>query len=188
VVEATDEAGRVTQRWLVAIVLAMLAVTLAGCGGGGKTAHQSTTSTGTSTSTTVTTPHKTVALGKVAYERTMKRLGSQLIGSVDRLFPLTEAPPGTEVSKATLAKLAKTRAVVTNVTARIAEIAPPAPIRAEHQQLLRGVSALGEELDRLIEVEEKGTPKAFGIYAHFNSLRTIAKASSAIEKKGYAIG
>jgi hypothetical protein len=159
----------------------MLALTLAGCGGGGQTADQSS-------SPTVTTPHETVALGKVAYERTMKRLGNQLVGSVEGMFPLVGSQQGTDVSKETLAKLEKTRAVVTTVTARIAEIAPPAPVRVEHDRLLRGVSALGRELDRLIEVQEKGMVKEFGKYAHLSSLMTIAKATKAIEKKGYAIG
>jgi hypothetical protein len=177
-----DEVGRVRRVCLVAAALALLAVTLAGCGGGGKTAvHQST-------APTVTIPLKTVSLGKVAYERTMARLGNQLVGSVKGLFPLTEAQPGTDVSKATLEKLAKTRAVVTTVMARVAAIAPPAPIRSEHQRLLQGIAALGGELDKLIEVEENGTSEAFGIYARFNSVRTIAKATTAMEKKGYKIG
>jgi hypothetical protein len=160
----------------------MLAVTLAGCGGGGKTAvHQST-------APTATIAPKTVSLGKVAYQRTMARLGNQLVGSVKGLFPLVEAQPGTDVSKETLAKLAKTRAVVTTVMARVAAIDPPAPIRAEHKRLLQGISALGGELDKLIQVEEKGSSKAWGIYARFTSVRTIAKATAAMEKKGYKIG
>ena len=167
---------------LVAAGLALLAVTLTGCGGGGgKAVHQSA-------APTVTIPPKTVTLGKVAYERTMARLGNQLVGSVEGLFPLVEAQPGTDVSKATLTKLATTRAVVTTVMARVAEIAPPAPIRAEHQRLLQGISALGGELDKLIQVEEKGTSQSFGIYTRFTSLRTIAKATTAIKKKGYKIG
>jgi len=163
-------------------MLALLAVTLAGCGGGGgKAVHPSA-------SPTVTIPPKTVTLGKVAYEQTMARLGNQLVGSVEGLFPLVEAQPGTDVSKETLAKLAKTRAVVTTVMARVAAIAPPAFIRAEHQRLLQGISALGGELDRLIQVEEKGSSRAWGTYARFRSLNTIAKARTAMEKKGYAIG
>jgi hypothetical protein len=136
----------------------------------------------------VTIPHKRVALDKAAYERTMRRLGAQLIGSVEALFPLTEAQPGTDVSKQTLAKLERTRTVVTSVMARAAGILPPPPIRAEHRRLLQGISALGRELDNLIQAEEKGPSQPFGLYARFNSLRAIAKATTAIEKKGYKIG
>src|SRR5438105_5806824 len=146
-----DEVGRVKRTCLVAAMLVTLAVTVAGCGGGGKSVEQSATNT-------VTTPtQKKVTLGKLAYERTMARLGKQLVGSVEGLFPLVEAQPGTEVSKATLTKLQTTRAVVTTVMARVAAIDPPSPIRAEHRQLLQGISALGGELDALIQVEEHGT-------------------------------
>lgn len=162
-------------------MLALLAVTLAGCGSGGKTVHQSA-------APTVTIPHKTVTLGKVAYERTMARLGNQLVGSFESLFPLVATQPGTDTSKETLAKLETTRAVVTTVQARVAAIDPPAFIRAEHAQLLQGISALGGELDTLIQVEEKGSSQAWGTFARFRSLRMIAKARTAIEQKGYAIG
>ena len=162
----------------------MLAMTLGGCGGGGS--GKTTVDQSASTSTTIRHP-KPVALGKAAYERTMKRLGTQLARSVEHLFPLVEAQPGTDVSKETVMKLEATRAVVTTVGAKVAAIAPPAPIRAEHQRLIQGISDLGGELDRLIQVEEKGSSQAFGIYARFRSLGRIAKATEAIQKKGYAI-
>ena len=46
----------------------------------------------------------------------------------------------------------------------------------------------GGELDKLIQVEEKGTSQAFALYARFESLRTIVKAREAMAKKGYKIG
>ena len=168
-----------------AAALVFVAFTLVGCGGGGGSESAGTSA---ATTTTAQTPVKKVVLGKVAYDRRMKQLGAQLVGSVQHLFPLVEAQPGTKVSKESLVKLRRTRAVVTNVRASIAAIAPPSEIRAEHAQLLQGVSALGSELDALIDVEENGTSKPFGDFAHFNSLRTIAKARNAIEKKGYPIG
>jgi len=118
----------------------------------------------------------------------MKRLGNQLVGSIEGLYPLVGSPAGSDNAKETVRKLEKTRAVVTIVSARIAEIAPPAPVRAEHARLVRGVSALGRQLDKLIEVQEKGTLRDFGIYSHFASLITISRATKAIQKKGYAIG
>jgi hypothetical protein len=176
---------------LVGAALAAVAFALAGCGGSGRTVQQSTSVTTSASATataTLSTPKETVALGKTAYERTMRQLGRRLAGSVQGLFPLVETQPGTDISKETVAKLQRTRAVVTSVLAKAAAIAPPEPIRHEHQRLLQGISALGGELDELINVEEHGTSRAFGLYARFPSLRTIARARSAIEKKGYAIG
>ncbi len=166
----------------LAATLAALVAVLSGCGGGGKSA-QTTTSV-----PTVTTAQNAVSLDKDAYDRTMKQLGRQLAGSVQSLFPLVEAQPGTAASKASLVKLQRTRAVVSQVTNKVAHIAPPKPIRAEHEELLQGLSALGGELDQLIRVEQKGTTKPFGQYARFLSLRTIDKARKSIEKKGYTIG
>jgi len=163
-------------------VLAALVGVLSGCGGGGKSAQTTTTTP------TVTTATNAVRLDKQDYDRTMKQLGQQLAGSVESLFPLVEAQPGTAASKASIVKLQRTRAVVTKVTTRIAHIAPPSAIRTEHLELLQGLSALGGELDKLIQVEEKGTSKPFGEFARFVSLRTIDKARKAIEKKGYTIG
>jgi hypothetical protein len=175
------------RRWTVAAAIAFLAVTLAGCGGSTSSSKTASQPAATTTAAT-TTPVKKVVLGKLAYDRRMKQLGAQLAGSVQHLFPLVEAQPGTKVSKLALAKLRRTRAVVTSVQASIAAIAPPAEIRTEHQKLLQGVSALGGELDALISVEENGTSKPFGDFAHFDSLRSIARARNAIEKKGYPIG
>jgi hypothetical protein len=167
-------------------VLLVLLVVAAGCGGGKKA--QAPASQATTTSPAVSAPPERVTLGKKAYDQAMKGLGRQLVGSVDGLFPLVEARPGSEVSRESLVKLRKTRAVVRRVTAKVARIAPPAAIRTEHRQLLQGLSALRGELDQLIDVEEHGTSKPFGEFAQFKSLRTIAKARTAIEKKGYQIG
>ena len=163
-------------------VAAMLVMSLAGCGGGSKTVQQP------SSAPTVTIPHDAVPLAKQVYNQTMKRLGRQLGGSVAHLFPLVQGQPGSDVNKESLAKLKSTRAVVDTLIVKLESIAPPAAIRAEHQRLLQGLSALVGELDTLIQVEEKGGSKPFGAYARFMSLRTIAKAKTAIEKKGYAIG
>ena len=168
---------------LVAAALAVLVVALSGCGGSGSKSAQTAT-----TGPAVTTSKNAVSLDKQAYDRTMAQLGRQLAGSVESLFPLVEAQPGTAASKASLVKLERTRAVVSKVMTRVANIAPPAAIRTEHLQLLQGISALGGELDQLINVEEKGASKPFGQYARFLSLRTIDNARKAIEKKGYTIG
>lgn len=166
------------------LVAATLVMSLAGCGGGGggKAVQQP------ASVPTVTISQNAVTLGKQVYDQTMKRLGRQLGGSVAQLFPLAQAQPGSDVNKQSLEKLKSARAVVTSLIVKIGNIAPPAAIRPEHQRLLQGLSALGGELDTLIQVEENGGSKPFGAYTRFLSLRTIAKAKTAIEKKGYAIG
>ncbi len=166
---------------VAALALGLLLVAAAvGCGG---------TSNGNETAQpAVTAPPKTVTLGKTAYETTMRRLGRTFAGSVETMFPLTQGQPGTDASAQSIAKLEKTRAVVTNVTASISAITPPASIRDEHQRLLKGLSDFRDELDQLIQFLQKGGPERLGTLTRFAGLTTIAKARSAIESKGYAIG
>ena len=172
-------------RALGVAAVAGLVVTVAACGGGGGGGGQTT---GASAPATTAPRTATVALGKAAYDRIMRRDGRQLAGSVAGLFPLVEAQPGTDVAKASIAKLQRTRAVVTNVTNDVAAITPPAPVGPAHERLVKGLTRFGAELDELIYVLEKGATKPFGAYARFESLRTIAKARAEIERKGYAIG
>jgi hypothetical protein len=170
---------RARARMPTAVVVLLVAVgLLAGCGGG-----KSTTTTAPST-----THYPTVTLGKAAYVVTMRRLGVRLGRAVQNLFPLVEARPGTDVSKASVAKIERTRAVVVDVQAHIAAISPPAPILAAHRQLANGVLAFRDELDTLVHVLQVGTSKPFGYYTQFGALRTIAKARDEIEKSGYKIG
>jgi hypothetical protein len=118
----------------------------------------------------------------------MRPLGRRLAQSVQRLFPLVEARPGTRVARATVAKLERTRAVVVDVTARVAAIRAPRAIRPAHRRLVSGLESLRAELDELIHVLEVGTSKPFGVYTRFTSLQTIARARNEIERNGFAIG
>ena len=118
----------------------------------------------------------------------MRKLGRRFAASVQGLFPLVEAEPGTAVAKATVAKLERTRAVVVDVAAAVAAIPAPAAIRGPHRRLLNGLSSLRSELDDLIHVLQAGTSKPFGAYTTFAALRTIAAARNEIERKGFAIG
>jgi hypothetical protein len=168
---------------LRAIVLGtVLAAALAGCGGNAKQAQLPA-------STAVTAPQKTVALSKSAYDATMRQLGRRLAISVEGLFPLVESQAGDDTTKASVAKVESTRAVATSVMTRVAAIAPPGPIRAEHRRLVKGLSDFRDELDDLIRVlQDGGGSKPFESYSRFAGLRTIARARDDIELKGYAIG
>jgi hypothetical protein len=174
----------------LAAALPALALALGGCGGGGSSAEPAATATVATPATTAraaATAAQTT-LGKAAYDRRMQRLGQRLAVSVDRMFPLVEAQPGTDVSRQSVAKLERTRAVVTSVATDLASITPPSPIRAAHQHLLNGLTVFGGELDELIRVLQEGTSKPFGEYAKFDGLRAIARATKEIERKGYEIG
>jgi hypothetical protein len=167
--------------------LPVLALSLAACGGGEKTASESA-ATATSATTVALTVTEATPLAKDAYDRRMQLLGRRLAVAVQRLFPLVEAQPGTDVSKESVAKLARTRATVTKVAVGVSSISPPAGVRAAHQHLLNGISTFGGELDELIRVLQEGTSKPFGEYTKFDGLRAIARATKEIENKGYTIG
>ena len=166
----------------------VLATVLAGCGGGGEKAGQPvSTDTTTTTQGASTTPPK-VVLAKPAYEKTMRRLGRTLAVAVGQIFPLEEGKPGSETEREAVAKLERTRAVVTKVRRSLAAITAPQPVRADHQRLIRSLVGLRDELDVLIRVMVQGGTKPIGSYARFSSLQTIARTVKEIERKGYAIG
>lgn len=161
----------------------MLVAGLAGCGSSGKQAQQPATTTPPA----ITTPHGP-SLGKTAYVKAMRPLGKRLAISMASIYPIVETTPGSTISNETAATIEKTRVVVAAVLARAVAIVPPAPIRAQHKTLVKGLSDLQAELDGLIHFLQKGGPDPFGTYARLPGLQTIAQARVSIENKGYAIG
>ena len=89
----------------------------------------------------------TVALGKAAYTRRVRRDGKQLAARSKRLFPLVEAQPGTDVAKESVAKLQRTRAVVTTVDKRRLRDRAARAVRPAHERLVKGLTRFGSELD-----------------------------------------
>jgi hypothetical protein len=161
---------------------AALILSIAGCGGSKHPqAHAPA-------ATPLAGTKRPVALGKVAYEATMRRLGRRLATSVEAMYPLVAGRPGAEATKKSLAKVERTRAVATSLMTRLAAIVPPAPIRADHQRLARAVSDFRDELDQLIRVLEQGGSKPFEAYTRFAGLQAIAVATRDMNAKGYFIG
>jgi len=180
------------------MLAALVAATLAGCGGtkthagtetGGTQVH--TGAQGHSTASVAqpkaAAPHA-IVLSKLSYERTMRRLGKALSVSVEEMFPIVDDGAGSPANKAALAKVETARAVVARVGATLATIVPPAPVRAAHARLVIGVKSLRNELDALIgALQQSGSP-LLGVYTQLRALNAIALATTEIEKKGYAIG
>ena len=165
---------------MTALVLGtVLVAILAGCGGSGRHAPPAV----------AVAPHKHgVRLGDTAYVKTMRPLGKRLAISMQSIYPIVETTPGSTISDESAATIEKTRVVVAAVLASASAIVPPAPIRADHQRLVKGLSDLQTELAALIHFLHKGGPDPFGSYARLPGLQTIAQARVSIESKGYAIG
>jgi hypothetical protein len=171
------------RRSLAALVLGLVLVaTVAACGGSGKHAQPA------QPAVTVPPVKQGVSLGKTAYITAMRPLGKRLAVSIESIYPIVETTPGSTISNETAATIEKTRVVVAAVLASAAAIVPPAPIRLDHQRLVKGLSDLQAELDGLIHFLQKGGPDPFGTYARLPGLQTIAQARVSIETKGYAIG
>jgi hypothetical protein len=176
-------------RWGVAACV----LALAGCGGSGHPAATTTSQPGGAGATTTsaqTAPaqlHR-VVLGKAAYEKAMQRLGRSLSVSLENMFPLADDGPGSAETTAALVKVRATRATIAHIGVTLQAIVPPKPVRADHARLISAVGDLRGELDTLISVLQTGGSKRLGAYTEFKALSEIALASTAIEKKGYAIG
>jgi hypothetical protein len=118
----------------------------------------------------------------------MRRLGLRLATAVEAMYPIVGSEPGSSTNDATESKIEASRAVIAGVTASVARILAPAPIRAYHERLLSGLNELGSELEDLIHFLHSGDTTLFGQYAALPSLRTINAARIEIERKGYSIG
>jgi hypothetical protein len=179
-----EGSGERTRQAGAALVLgSLLTLAFSGCGGGGVKSTQPA-ATGAHQATV---PNQ-VRLGAGAYERAMRQLGRRLALSVASMYPIVETQPGAATTTASAAKVERTRGVVASVAASVAAIVPPAPIRADHQHLVKGLNELRVELDALINVLQKGGSKGFGAYSRFPGLQAIDRARVSIESKGYAIG
>ena len=167
------------------MVVVALGLMLAGCGGG----H--VVSGAVQTQTTVSSraiSNQRVVLNKASYERTMRRLGKTLVGSVEGMFPLVEGGVGSLASAQSLAKVETTRSVVLSVRLTLDAIVPPVAIRADQERLLAGLDNLRSQLDKLIQVLQQGSSKPLGVYSRLSALGPIGIVIKDMKKKGYAIG
>jgi hypothetical protein len=172
-------------------IVVALSLALVGCGGASKPVGVSTAQKAPSSASTSAAPAaRTHALGKAAYDAKMRMVGRRFSVSVEGLYPLVEAPRGSEANRETVAKLKRTHAVIASLVATVGTIEPPTSIRAAHGRLLEGLKDFGDELDQLMAVVERGNygSKPLSTYVRFPGLITIGQARAAIEKKGYAIG
>jgi hypothetical protein len=183
--------GRATSALLAA---AALVIALAGCGGSHSPtgAVQRGTTTAAAASSGATPPalaaHPTVVLSKSTYVRTLQRFGMKLSTSVQSVFPIVDQGAGSASNAKTAARVEAARAVVMSIATSISKIVPPSPIRADHERLISALSNLGGQLDRLVQVLERGGSKPLGSYTSFTALYTISRATSDMVKKGYAVG
>ena len=173
-----------TNRHLVFVVgLLTSAALLSGCGDGKKG-----TTTSPAASTSSSAPVRAVGVSKAAYVATMQRLGQRLAKSMASMYPLVEDGPGTAANIAAAAKVEKTRSVVVRVAATLRGIKPPMPIRTDHERVVAGLSKLKSELDGLLRALRNGGSKPIGAFMLFHGLKTIAVATTDMEKKGYSVG
>jgi hypothetical protein len=160
----------------------MVAVT--GCGGGGGSGPSET---GASQTGPRSLDKPLLHLSKAAYDKTMQRLGKQLGISVGGLYPLNTGLRGSDLADETVAKLQKTRGVVSGIMVALRRISPPAPIAPEHRRLEIGIQRLTDQLDTLILSLQKGDLRTFTYWSRLPSLRIISAATGAMKNKGYDV-
>ena len=172
----------------VSIAAALAALSLAGCGGSGNhAATKASTTTPSAATSAAPSGSGAHAVSKSVYEAKMRRLGRRLSAAMRGMYPLVDTGVGTEENRQAAAKVEKARVVVTETTATLAALAPPADVRVDHQHLVAALGRLGSELDTLVRVLQHGGPKPFGNYTEFGALGQIARATSDMTRKGYTI-
>lgn len=161
-------------------------------GGCGSSKHASTTTSAATTSaattpaaakTTTTTAAPTSSggtLAKNAYDTQMATLGKVLGTSLSTL-------PQAATAKQGAAAVIKAQADIRNLGKKLQAIDPPAPVKAEHAQLVKAVYELADQLTPILAKLKKGNFKAMGQVANLTSFDDITQAVDKIESAGYAI-
>jgi hypothetical protein len=141
--------------WLA--VAGAVAVTAAGCGGGGSE-----------------------PLSKADYQQQMGAIGKELTTALNSLGTATTASTAAT-------SLKKLQSDLTDAADKMDAITPPPKVEAQHQNLADGVREFGEQLDPIITKLEDGKMAALSGVTSLGSLLKIQKASLAINKAGYDI-
>jgi hypothetical protein len=114
----------------------------------------------------------------------MRAIGRGVSKSLDSINGLT--------SEATAAKtVAKLQSHLRSTAESLAALTPPAPIKAQHAQLVKAVRDLADELDTVIARLKGGKLDAAAVFATIVGLKSVAEiqsASTAIANRGYSIG
>jgi len=138
----------------------VLAVVVAGCGGGGGSKP----------------------LDKADYDKQMQTIGGGLTDDLNSLSSST----GSAAKAATA--LVKVQTDLRTAADQLDAITPPTAIKTEHEQLTKAVREFADELDPLIKDLKAGKLSALSSLATLKGLSDIQTASTAISKKGYKIG
>jgi hypothetical protein len=150
-----------------------------GCGGGGSsttTAASPATSVGTTTAATTTSS----ALSKSAYSAEMRALSRSLNGTASALTTVTTA-------KAAATLLEKIQTQLRTAADKLANIDPPASVKPQHEQLVKGIRDFADELDGVIAKLKGGSYQALQSIATLKGLGEIQAATSQIANKGFKI-
>jgi len=162
-------------------LIGALALLVGGCGGSKHAATTTTTTTATAKTTTTSAPATSGgALSKQAYDTQMATLGKVLGTS---LGTLPQAANAKQAAKAML----KVQADVRELAKNLQTIHPPAPVKADHAQLVKAVNELADQLTPILAKLEKGNFKAIAQVASLSSFDDITKAVDKIETAGYSI-
>jgi hypothetical protein len=161
------------------VLVAAVAFAVAGCGG---TRDASPAQTNATTATT------TLRLGKTAYERRMRTLGSRLSRTINNLYPLASGSKGSDTAKQTALKLEKAQVVISDVYATMQATVPPRAVAKQHRDLEVGVRMMINQLGGLIDDARTGAIGAFIRNSYFtDSLQAINSAATAMTTRGYDV-
>lgn len=153
---------------------------LAGCGGSEKAAVPATT-TATVATTTAAAPQLS------PYVRKMRALGGTLGKTIDRLYPIDSGTAGSDVSRASAAKVDRARKVVQGVEAQLSTMKPPAKIAADHRHLEAAVAALAAQMAKLSTALRSGDADTFNGLSQLPAVRGVSSATDAMVRAGYDV-
>jgi tellurite resistance protein len=162
--------GGVRTRRAVAILLlaAAVAIACAGCGGSSSTGGSGSASPDTFT----------------PYETAMQALGVKLYATLASLGKANISGKPVVIER----NLRRSQAQLRHAAAELTKITPPARIKADHEELIRGVLEYANELSPIItDLKEKKKIGVIGAILRLKGIKDMTAASNAIAKAGYVI-
>jgi hypothetical protein len=121
------------------------------------------------------------------YAAAVRALGAKFGAAMDGLYPLDSGTKGSDVARATTAKLLHAEEVVVYVEKGLSALHPPQSVAVQQRTLLRSLKRLDAQIQQLATATRDGDASTFNRLSQLPQLRSVSNAAAAMKKRGYDV-